>query len=164
MKRRGGSQRDDESVGGAGDHGPGAGVDGVDVPLGHQPLVVPHPALHRHQRRHCETETRGTVTTRIRNQTQPNHTRTFVVEPLGRERRVGRLDDPGSSGKHGDDGGEEEDRDSLPRRHGAAGAVGKRSASGGGGGSSSGVVVVVAMGIILHWGVYRARQARVCVD
>jgi hypothetical protein len=53
-----GSQRDDEPVGGAGDHGPGAGVDGVDIPLGHQPLVVvvPQPALHRHQRRHC---TRG---------------------------------------------------------------------------------------------------------
>jgi hypothetical protein len=29
-----GSQRDDEPVGGAGDHGPGAGVDGVDIPLG----------------------------------------------------------------------------------------------------------------------------------
>ena len=49
------SQRDDELVGGAGDHGPGAGVDGVDVPQRHDPLLVPQPALHRHQRRHCST-------------------------------------------------------------------------------------------------------------
>jgi hypothetical protein len=71
MKRRGGSQRDDESVGGAGDHGPGAGVDGVDVPLGHQPLVVPHPALHRHQRRHCEK--RNQAPSQTASATQPNH-------------------------------------------------------------------------------------------
>jgi len=51
--REGHSQRDDELVRGAGDHGPGAGVDGVDVPVGHDPPLVPQPALHRHERRHC---------------------------------------------------------------------------------------------------------------
>lgn len=54
-ERSGHSQRDDELVRRAGDHGPGAGIDGVDVPVGHDPPLVPQTALNRHERRHCNS-------------------------------------------------------------------------------------------------------------
>lgn len=55
-ERSGHSQRDDELVRRAGDHGPGAGIDGVDVPVGHDPPLVPQTALNRHERRHCNSQ------------------------------------------------------------------------------------------------------------
>lgn len=49
-------QRGDVAVGGAGDHPPAAGVDGVDVPVVEHVVVVLQLRLDGHQRHHCEKD------------------------------------------------------------------------------------------------------------
>lgn len=57
-------QADDEVLGGAGDHGPAAGVDGVLVPVAEHAVWVDETLPDGDQRLHCTKGARANQTTR----------------------------------------------------------------------------------------------------